>query len=96
VACFVNMPLSSVSFSGERACFTSSPGVTRSHCARCGTPIGYENAKRPDEIDLYVNAFEHPESFAPGLHVFESERLPWFDTADRLPRAARGGDEDGE
>jgi hypothetical protein len=91
VACFVNVPVAAVRFSGERARYVSSPGVTRSHCARCGTPIGYETAKRPEEIDLYVNVFDHPEAFAPGLHVFEAERLPWFDTADRLPRAAGGG-----
>lgn len=90
VACFVNMPLASVQFSGERTRYCSSPGVTRSHCARCGTPIAYESDKRPDEIDLYVNVFDHPEDFAPGLHVFEAERLPWFDTADRLPRAPGG------
>ena len=91
VACFVNVPLASVRLSGERSRYASSPGVTRSHCARCGTPIGYENEKRPGEIDLYVNAFDRPEDFAPGLHVFEAERLPWFDVADRLPRASGGG-----
>ena len=91
VACFVNLPLTAVRFSGERARYVSTPGVTRSHCARCGTPIGYETAKRPDEIDLYVNVFDKPEDFAPGSHGFEAERLPWFDTADRLPRAADGG-----
>lgn len=91
VACFVNLPLAAVRFGGERARYLSTPGVTRSHCARCGTPIAYETQKRPGEIDLYVNAFESPEDFAPGLHVFEAERLPWFDTADSLPRAPDGG-----
>jgi hypothetical protein len=88
VACFVNFPLASVRFSGERAIYESSPGVTRSHCARCGTPIGYQTERRAAEIDLYVNAFARPEDFRPQLHVFEAERLPWFDTRDLLPRSA--------
>lgn len=86
VACFVNFERVKVAFRGERATFQSSPGVTRSHCARCGTPIGYETVERPGEIDLYLNAFDAPEAFEPQGHVFFAERIPWFDTRDELPR----------
>ena len=87
VACFVNHALAAVRFSGERATYRSSPGVTRSHCARCGSPIAYQSERRPEEIDLYVNAFDDPGGFAPQAHVFCAERLPWFDTRDSLPRS---------
>lgn len=86
VACFVNYPLGRVSFDGVRTSFVSSPGVTRSHCAVCGTPIAYETGRRPGEIDLYLNAFDEPERFQPQVHVHCAERLPWFDTRDELPR----------
>ena len=86
VTCFVNFKREQVAFRGERATFQSSPGVTRSHCARCGTPIGYETAKRADEIDLYLNAFDAPEAFEPQGHAFFAEHIPWFDTRDELPR----------
>jgi hypothetical protein len=85
VTCFVNFRLETVSFSGELSRFHSSPGVTRSHCARCGTPIAYETEKRPGEIDLYVNAFDSPESFPPQAHAHYEERVPWFETRDDLP-----------
>ena len=39
------------------------------------------------EIDLYLNAFDEPERFEPQAHVYFADRLPWFDTRDRLPRA---------
>ncbi|MBK6286731.1 MAG: GFA family protein [Gammaproteobacteria bacterium] len=91
VACFVNFRLEQLRFSGERAQFVSSPGVTRSHCASCGTPIAYQTERRAGEIDLYLNAFARPESFMPQAHVFCDERLPWFDTRDELPRHAGGG-----
>jgi hypothetical protein len=86
VTCFVNFARDAVVFRGERATFASSPGVTRSHCARCGTPIAYETAKRPREIDLYLGAFDAPEAFEPQGHAFFEEHLPWFDTKDELPR----------
>ena len=86
VTCFANFELAKVAFRGDRATFQSSPGVTRSHCARCGTPIGYETFKRPGEIDLYLNAFDAPEAFEPERHVFFEEHIPWFDTRDELPR----------
>jgi hypothetical protein len=86
VTCFVNFELAKVSFRGERATYQSSPGVTRSHCARCGTPIAYETTRRPGEIDLYLNAFDAPEAFRPQGHAFFEERIPWFDTRDDLPR----------
>jgi hypothetical protein len=86
VTCFVNFKRDKVAFRGERATFHSSPGVTRSHCARCGTPIAYETAKRADEIDLYLNAFETPEAFEPQGHAFFEEHIAWFDTRDELPR----------
>jgi hypothetical protein len=85
-ACFVNFRLADVTFSGARAIYESSPSVTRSHCATCGTPIAYETSKRPGEIDLYLNAFDEPERFEPQAHVHFAERLPWFDTRDDKPR----------
>ena len=86
VTCFVNFKSKQVVFVGERTLYKSSEGVTRSHCAICGTPIAYQTAKRNDEIDLYLNAFEHPEAFKPQGHAFYEEHIPWFDTRDELPR----------
>lgn len=88
VTCFVNFPLARVRFTGTRSTYASSAGVTRSHCAACGTPIAYETARRPGEIDLYVNAFDEPERFEPQAHVHFAEHLPWFDTRDDKLRLA--------
>ena len=86
VSCFVNFDLGHVHFSGERTIYVSSPGVKRSFCATCGTPLAYETAKRTGEIDLYLNAFDHPETFTPQKHVYHAEGIPWFDVRDDLPR----------
>ena len=71
---------------GTPGTYASSPGVTRSFCASCGTPLAYETERLPEEIHLYISTLENPEDFTPVRHVFFSERIPWFDTADDLPR----------
>jgi hypothetical protein len=86
VTCFVNFRRDQVVFRAEPATYPSSPGVTRSHCPRCGTPIAYQTRKRADEIDLYLGAFDAPEAFEPQGHAFFEEHIPWFDTRDELPR----------
>ena len=86
VTCFVNYKSNNVTFSGDRSTFASSPGVTRSFCAQCGTPTSYETSKRSDEIDLYLNVFDEPETFTPQKHVYFDEHISWFDVHDNLPR----------
>ncbi len=74
--------------------FASSPGVKRGFCEKCGSPISYEGERVPDEVHLYAASLANPSQVSPSRHVFVAEQLPWFDTADNLPRYAatsRGG-----
>jgi len=68
--------------------YESSPGVQRSFCPRCGSPIAYATAKRPEQIDLYVCSLDNPAIVVPRAHVHAIEQLPWFEIADDLPRYA--------
>jgi hypothetical protein len=87
VATFVGFREGQVRFTkGAPAIFESSPGVRRGFCAACGTPLTYGGERAPGEVHLYVATFDDPESFAPTVHVHVGEKLPWFDTADDLPR----------
>jgi hypothetical protein len=67
---------------GEPARFGSSPGVTRSFCARCGTPLTYEGARWPGEVHVLVGTLDRPECVTPQSHAFAEERLPWLHLAD--------------
>ena len=73
--------------------YCSSPGVERSFCPSCGTPMSYESTRDPDEIHLYAASLEHPESFAPQYHDHCAEQLPWIQLGDGLPRHARSSSE---
>ena len=83
---FAGYRASQVSFATSvRRIFESSPGVQRSFCARCGSPISYEAARSPGEIHLYAALFDRSEDFVPERHVNYGERLPWLHLDEHLP-----------
>ena len=75
---------------GTPTVYPSSPGVRRTHCARCGSPIAYESDRHPEQIDLYAGTLDDPAAVAPTCHVHAAEQLPWFEMPDALPRYERG------
>ena len=71
---------------GEPRIYESSPGVYRSFCGHCGSPVSFEDERLPGETYLPVGIFEDPETFEPEKHYWVSRRLRWFDVPDGLPR----------
>ena len=71
---------------GTPATYASSPGVRRSFCGDCGTPIAYEADRYPGEIHLYVCTMDAPADFTPQAHVHASEHLTWLHLNDGLRR----------
>jgi hypothetical protein len=61
---------SHVRFSGlQPTVYQSSPGVTRTFCPRCGSPLSYETTERPGDIDLYAVSLDDHRNFKPTKHV---------------------------
>jgi len=67
----------------------SSPEATRSFCTTCGSPLFFESSRWPGEIHIARAAFASELDKAPLAHVFFSDKAPWVDVRDDLPR--RGG-----
>ncbi len=83
------VPLQSFRFKqGTPRYFNSSPGVRRGFCGNCGSPLVYQNERWPGEIHYCAVALADSSQVTPGRHVFVAEQLPWFETADDLPRFA--------
>jgi hypothetical protein len=59
--------------------YTSSPGVERGFCARCGSTLTCSNNKLPNETHFHIGAFERAAELAPTGELFPEERLPWSD-----------------
>ena len=89
VATFLMVPKASLRFTrGEPKEYSSSPGVHRSFCGDCGSPICYRTERRPTIIDLFHGTLSVPAALAPQFHVHSQEQLPWFEILDDLPRYA--------
>ncbi|RYF17487.1 MAG: GFA family protein [Comamonadaceae bacterium] len=65
--------------------FSSSPGVVRSFCGECGTPITYQRDGL-HELDVTTCSLDDPESAPPRDHTFVRSALAWAPVEDGLPR----------
>ena len=70
---------------GAPATHSSSPGVTRSFCATCGTSLFFEGQRWPGEVHVHAGAFDDPGSLEPKVHVYIAEKMPWLHLDDGLP-----------
>ena len=89
VATLAGFKADQVTFTGnERKLYSSSPGVNRAFCGDCGTPLTWEG-EAPDLgpfCEIHLSTFDDPAALVPTAHAFESDRVPWFEVADQLPR----------
>jgi len=91
LASYVGFATDQVQFNqGTPSVVRSSPGVERSFCPRCGSPLSYASQRWAGETHLFWASFDEPGRFQPTAHVMFDERLPGFDVYDDLPRFATG------
>ncbi len=74
---------------GGPARFASSPGVERTHCARCGTSLTFQSAT--ESIDVTVASLDDPEALTPDHEIWLAHRLSWQAVDPRRPGHAEGG-----
>lgn len=72
---------------GTPVLYKSSPGVERTHCGRCGSPISYENAR---EFSIFACTLEDLTLVKPQAHIMVGEMLPWLDFGGDLPCFEKG------
>ncbi|MGO1117598.1 GFA family protein [Rhodovibrionaceae bacterium A322] len=83
---FVGVQLDQASFTrGTPRVHESTPGVRRSFCGDCGTPLAYEADRYLGEIHFYLATLDDPEAFRPQRHVHSGEQLSWIRLNDALP-----------
>lgn len=72
---------------GKRKVFEPEPGIHRTFCSDCGTPLSYES-EWDDQIviGVFIGTLDDPSAFPPEKHVFDLDRISWFDVSDHLPR----------
>jgi hypothetical protein len=63
----------------------SSPPVTRTFCASCGTPLTYRHDDYADTIDITTCSLDRPERFPPSHHSWLDHHVSWVKFGDGLP-----------
>jgi hypothetical protein len=71
---------------GSLELIDTSPGVTRGHCARCGTSMTYEHVSRPGEVDVALASLGDPADLRPTAHIWVEDKVPWLKIDDGLPQ----------
>ena len=72
----------------------SSAQGRRSFCGDCGTHLLFWTADAPALLDVNLATLDDPAAVRPGYHIWTASRIPWFETADTLPRYPDGGADD--
>ncbi|WP_373320264.1 GFA family protein [Gluconacetobacter sacchari] len=73
--------------------YSSSPGVIRSFCGRCGSPLTYRRNDAPGELDIMTVSLDNPRLVPPSFHVWTDDALDWdwnTETLTRYPRSRNG------
>jgi len=71
---------------GALSVYRSSAQVSRGFCALCGTSLTYRHAARDGETDVTLATFDDPLQFAPEMHLWVAEKLPWLSIDDGRPQ----------
>jgi hypothetical protein len=90
VVAWLTLPVDGFAYTtGAPVVYRSSAHGQRELCGACGTPLVYRSTKTPDEVDVTIASLDDPAAVAPEYHIWRESRLPWFETADALPRHDR-------
>ncbi len=71
---------------GEPARFGSSPGVTRTFCGHCGTPLTYQSESRAEYIDVTTATLDDPDAYPPTKEIWTEHRIAWEPTNEKIPQ----------
>jgi hypothetical protein len=75
-----------VTIAGEPRRRQSSPHITRSFCAACGTPMTYEDDRLEGEIYIHAGLFDEADRLVPDRHAYVTSKLFWLHLEDGLTK----------
>ena len=76
--------------SGQPRAYASSPGVERTYCGQCGTPLTYRSKRRPGEIDFTIGSLDSADAATPVDHIWMADAPAWDRPGDGLPQYPQG------
>jgi len=89
VAAFAAFDEAAITFSpNEGRSVAANPGVMRTFCADCGSPLAGRYEYLPGQVYVAIGVLDQASDLAPQLHAHESQRLKWLHIDDDLERFA--------
>jgi len=73
-----------ISGEDEIASYSSSSGVCRTFCARCGSTLQFIRESKPGSFSLALGTLDSDPGVAPAHHIFVGSKAPWYEIADAL------------
>lgn len=83
-------PRKAVRFNRDTARFRSSHRLWRHFCPGCGSRLFLEPVDHPDRLGVPIALLDDPGAIRPEMHVWWSERAPWLQVDDDLPKHPEG------
>ncbi len=93
---FFGVAAGSVTWTGDRTDYKSSPNATRSFCPACGSPMRFVSTRWLGEEHLFIASLDDPEAVAPQSHCHTQERLSWMADPGALPAFPQSAEPDTE
>lgn len=89
VAAFAAFDEAAVTFTpNEGQKVSPNPGVVRTFCAQCGSPLTGRFEYLPGQVYIALGLLDQANDLAPQLHAHEGQRLKWLNIHDDLTRIA--------
>jgi hypothetical protein len=69
--------------------YLSSPGITRSFCSQCGSPLTWlsEHGNYPGRVGFTLGTLDTPVEVARQRHIHVASKAPWYTIHDPLPQS---------
>ncbi len=85
----------SMSLTGQPASWNdpdteSGQPLAREFCGTCGSPIRSVPASSPGVFAVKAGTLDHPDGFAPQMHIWACSRIDWVEVPAALPSFPKG------
>ena len=70
--------------------YESSPGKFRAFCRRCGSPVYSRRDSEPELRRIRLGTLDADPERRPLVHVWVSEKAPWYEIGDTLTQLPKG------
>jgi hypothetical protein len=90
VAWFAVAPQRLSILTGAPRTYRASDRAGREFCSACGTYLFFREDDCDATVSINTATLDDPALVPPQFHIYCESRIGWFDTADGLPRHARG------